>query len=243
MERCRENCQQNLQHSRCSGPFSALHGRPCLHDLISIIESNGGRYLEPEDFDKFWWIYRDQGHFNPLRIQDPATITQTRHSGSKRRRQQQNYGAGGTDREPTLSERIDSNHPATPPNSAASYPSDPQFVFGTQVDDEVLPFQALFFPSRSWGYTGQLPFSNTRSDAWIAGMYKFYYIYLSLKKHGVIVVCFLLKSRVRIAPLRSTCNGNVGCNVNAIVMETLNVTETLRQSLSVLMLKLTTKPS
>ncbi|GMF42847.1 unnamed protein product [Phytophthora fragariaefolia] len=136
-------------------------GRVCL---ISIIESYGGRYLVPEDFDKHWWIYRDQGHFNPLRIQDPATITRTRHSGTKRRRHQRNYGAGGIGRESTLSERIDANHLATPPNSAAFHPSDPQ-GFGSQVDDEVLPFQVPFVPSRSWGYVGQLPFSNTRSDA------------------------------------------------------------------------------
>ncbi|GMF32255.1 unnamed protein product [Phytophthora fragariaefolia] len=49
-------------------------------------------------------------------------------------------------------EKIDASIPATPPNSATSHPSDPQ-GFGTQVDDEVLPFQAPFVPSRLPGIT------------------------------------------------------------------------------------------
>ncbi|KAG3195447.1 hypothetical protein PC128_g8479 [Phytophthora cactorum] len=152
----------NIERSMCSGAFRAIHGRPCLHELISIIESNGQRHLVPEDFDKNSWIYRDQEGIAPPRIQEPATLTQNRNNGSKRRRRLRNYGAGGTGREPTLNERIDANHPATPPRSAAPPPTDPQ-VFGTQDEDEVLPFLEPFVPPRFWGYAGQLPFPN-RSD-------------------------------------------------------------------------------
>ncbi|KAE9193634.1 hypothetical protein PF002_g23845 [Phytophthora fragariae] len=154
----------NIERSTCSGVFRDVHGRPCLHELISIIESNGQRHLVPEDFDKHWWIYRDQEGISPSRIQDPATLTQNRNNGSKRRRRLRNYGDGGTGREPTLSERMDANNPSTSPRSAGPPYADPQ-VFGTQDGDEILSFQEPFIPSRFWGYSGHLPYSNSTDNA------------------------------------------------------------------------------
>jgi len=49
-----------LDRSECSGVFRAVHGRPCIHELMAITESNGERILQPSDFDLHWWINREQ---------------------------------------------------------------------------------------------------------------------------------------------------------------------------------------
>ncbi|ETP46814.1 hypothetical protein F442_07011 [Phytophthora nicotianae P10297] len=147
-----------IERSACSGEFRAVHGRPCLHELIAIIESNGRKYITPNDFDKHWWIYRNDGTA-PQRIQDPATLQQGRFKKSTRRMRLSNQGSTGTGRDPTYSERVDQNHSATPPSATQNAAQDPQ-VFGTQADDQVVPFESAFLPARSWGYAGREPYSE-----------------------------------------------------------------------------------
>eukprot|EP00644_Phytophthora_capsici_P006915 jgi/Phyca11/103421/e_gw1.8.315.1 len=118
-----------IEHSPCSGEFRVVHGRPCLHELIAIIESNGSKYLTPDHFDKHWWIYRDNWTA-PARIQDPATLQQSKAKKSARRTRLAYQGSTGTGRDPAYSERIDQNHPATPPRSTQEAPQDPR-IFGT----------------------------------------------------------------------------------------------------------------
>jgi len=154
----------NILRSACSGVFRAVHGRPCLHELISIIESNGQRHLAPEDFDKHWWIYRDQEGIAPTRIQDPATLIQNRNNGSARRRRLRNHGASGTGREPTLPERIDANDAATPPSFTSPAPSNPQ-IYGSQEGDSTVNFQQHFIPPRAWSYAGRYPFSDSTNQS------------------------------------------------------------------------------
>jgi hypothetical protein len=45
-----------LERSTCDGTFRRIHGRPCLHDLIAIIESNDEIRLTPQQFDVHWWL-------------------------------------------------------------------------------------------------------------------------------------------------------------------------------------------
>lgn len=64
------------RHARtvCSGLFRRCHGRPCLHELITIIESNGQLKLKPTDFDKHWWVRRDDPVILTQRLEEPAVI-------------------------------------------------------------------------------------------------------------------------------------------------------------------------
>ncbi|ETI36558.1 hypothetical protein F442_23215 [Phytophthora nicotianae P10297] len=52
-----------------------------------------------------------------------------------------------------------SNHPATPPRATRNAAQDPQ-VFGTQADDQVVPFEAAFLPAKPWGHAGRAPYSE-----------------------------------------------------------------------------------
>ncbi|KAG3178788.1 hypothetical protein PC128_g16242 [Phytophthora cactorum] len=142
-----------IERSPCSGKFCVVHGRPCVHEIIAIIESNGRLFLTPRHFDKHWWIYRDQDTA-PHRIQDPATIQQGKSQKSKRRMRLDNQGTTGTGRDPTLSERIDQNQSATPPHTTTQ-PSLDLHVFGTQDSDRIVQFESPFLPARAWGYAGR----------------------------------------------------------------------------------------
>ncbi|KAG2904872.1 hypothetical protein PC116_g9631 [Phytophthora cactorum] len=145
-----------IERSPCSGEFRVLHGRPCVHELIAIIKSNGRLFLTPRHFDKHWWIYRDQDTA-PHRIQDPATIQQGKSQKSKRRMRLANQGTTGTGRDPTLSERIDQNQPATPLHTTTQ-PSLDLHVFGTQDSDRIVQFELPFLPARAWGCAERAPY-------------------------------------------------------------------------------------
>ncbi|GMF50933.1 unnamed protein product [Phytophthora fragariaefolia] len=146
---------------------SDLASRTAIEALFQELKQNNFFYkfqVNPQTNEITHLIWANPSTTELFKLHHDVFVADGTHSGSKRKRHQRKYGAGGTGRELMLSETIDANHPATPPNSVASHPPDPH-VFATQVDDEVLPFQAPFVPSRSWGYAGQLPFSNTRSGA------------------------------------------------------------------------------
>lgn len=143
---------------------------------MKIIESNGVLRLNPDHFDPHWRIRRfDETSLTP-RIAEPATI-QTSSRRRPRRSHRANQGVSGTARDPVLSERIDRNHPATPPrawgrdtdavdgntdlpsfNSIFSFFNIYQAPASTlDIDQEAQTFQDVFTPARTWGYAGLRP--------------------------------------------------------------------------------------
>lgn len=106
---------KRAQRTVCSGSFRRVHGRPCVHELISMIEPNGNRVLKPEDFAQHWWIRRFDATVAQQRVYEPAVIETRRRSIVDSH--QRNHGANGTARDPTWSERVDRNHPAPPPRA------------------------------------------------------------------------------------------------------------------------------
>lgn len=109
---------KRLPRSSCSGSFRVVHGRPCLHELIAFVESNGRMKLRPDLFNRHWWIPRARDTYIP-RIEEPSIISRYSRSRSQRSSHttspRANQGVHGTGRAPIFAERMDSNHPAQPP--------------------------------------------------------------------------------------------------------------------------------
>jgi len=145
-----------IKKSACSGSFRRQHGRPCLHDLIEIVESNGSTRLAPENYSAHWWINREQERHLPARVQEPATIRTTRVSARRLTSHRSGDGLNSTRRDPIFSERVDRNNPATPPrirtdSSPGSLALPPLRIILTRST----VFHDNCVPARSWGYAGQ----------------------------------------------------------------------------------------
>eukprot|EP00644_Phytophthora_capsici_P007903 jgi/Phyca11/126525/e_gw1.63.198.1 len=151
-----------LDRGECSGVFRAVHGRPCIHELMEITASNGERILQPRDFDLHWWINREQASTIQPRIQGPAF-----NEGESMRRRQRRRSRRistlpyNTRRDPVFFERVDLNNPATPPASspdryqnAVTRVSVVNPVSTLPVADEQDPsvFHTSVVPPRFWGY-------------------------------------------------------------------------------------------
>lgn len=126
----------------CHNGFRTAHGRPCIHDLMDIIENDG--VLLPEHFHGHWWIDRENAPAEAReRILEPRVLPRQR----AKRKKQTGTGPNGTRREPLYSERVDKNHPASPPrpslphiqNDLSTMPPGPPQASSLQHD---LRFQA-----------------------------------------------------------------------------------------------------
>src|SRR6202041_2936969 len=88
--------------------FRTVHGYPCKHDLVDLIEKE--EVLKPEMFHKHWWL--DPGvtveDSRRVRILEPNAIRQKRMEARKLRRK-----GKSTQRVPSHFERVDKNHPAS----------------------------------------------------------------------------------------------------------------------------------
>jgi hypothetical protein len=157
---------KRLDRYQCFGVFRRVHGRPCLHELIAMVESNGQRTLVPQDFDLHWWINRHEAGALPTRIQEPsfdeepAGARRRRASLASRRSRALPYS---TRRDPVLLERVDRNHPADPPAfPGSSSQRDESLVTmlppSSSVERATVPENAAFqepnLHARYWGYAG-----------------------------------------------------------------------------------------
>jgi hypothetical protein len=96
----------------CTGTFRVVNGRPCVHELITIVRYNGTLKLLPTAYHAHWWIYRDRQQIWRPRIQDPVNLRRKRKNARSHR---SNHGASGTARDPVFAERVDLNNSARPP--------------------------------------------------------------------------------------------------------------------------------
>lgn len=153
----------------CSGASRSVNGRPCLHELIKMVDSRGSIMLTPAHFHTHWFIRQHTSHQESPRILEPATIVKKRKkpktADSKAHRRK--HGRFGTAREPTFSEMADlTNSSATfgstaptvlpPLSSIVQYEEDTVARGGTE-STAVLPFYQDIIPLRTWGYAGHRP--------------------------------------------------------------------------------------
>ncbi|ETM00042.1 hypothetical protein L917_03204 [Phytophthora nicotianae] len=139
----------NLDRSVCDGTFRRVHGRPCIHDLMAIIESDDPNVkLRPEQFDRHWWLPSAR-NCDTERVLEPATRRRGRRFNAQQRSHQTGYGAYSTRREPLGFEIIEQNL-AVERMHAAHVPS---FTELLQSEDTV-QYEQKFLPPRSWGYAG-----------------------------------------------------------------------------------------
>lgn len=108
------------ERSDCGGVLRRTWGLPCKHELMDILESGG--VLLPSHFDKHWWIDRERAPVQAeQRIREPTTLPRSRRRGHSRKNKT-GTGVHGTRREHLHSERVDRNHPASPPQPPATAP-------------------------------------------------------------------------------------------------------------------------
>lgn len=111
----------NKPRSQCTDVYTTVHGRPCKHCLMKLIEANPTGALQMEDFDHHWWIRRDPNSMpenERQRIRDFVVIQRNRSSNVLQGRR--GGGIRGTRREPIRAERQDRNHRASPPPQLSS---------------------------------------------------------------------------------------------------------------------------
>ena len=134
-----------IRRSDCDGVYRTVNGMPCVHELVAIIDSQGERMLRPEDYDKHWWIRHGQQSVPP-RVLAPAAVRHGHKKKQKRNDHRAGRGKNTTAREPTLSERLDRNNPATPPTA--------HLQDDTCLHDEDMVFFCDEMPPRRWGFAG-----------------------------------------------------------------------------------------
>jgi hypothetical protein len=149
-----------LDRDECTGVFRTVHGRPCVHELISVTEANGARILLPTDFALHWWINREQASATPARIQEPA-YNEDEVVRRRRQRRSRRSGIGGTRRDPVFFERVDLNNPATPPATRFREEQSleealtilpPVSALAEESVQDTSDFHEAFVPARFWGY-------------------------------------------------------------------------------------------
>ena len=105
-----------VEQPPCSHVFTRTMGLPCKHKLLAFIEDESS-VMDHTVFDPHWIIPGARYALDRPRLLEPQIRRQRRlnHVDNHRR----NQGMHGTAREPTLPERLDPNHPSTPPRTGA----------------------------------------------------------------------------------------------------------------------------
>ncbi|KAG3112471.1 hypothetical protein PI124_g21670 [Phytophthora idaei] len=135
-----------LERSHCDGVFRRTHGRPCIHDLIAIIESNGLKILEPTHFEKHWWL-PVQPSVVSVRVLGPAPLQKRRRLPEQPRPHSTGYGINSTRREPSGFELAGQDE-------LTSAPTTRTLSFQELLEQNEEDFEHAFLPPRSWGYAG-----------------------------------------------------------------------------------------
>ncbi|OWY94005.1 hypothetical protein PHMEG_00036394, partial [Phytophthora megakarya] len=97
---------QGLNRSMCDGRFRRIHGRPCLHELMAIIDSEGSQKLEPSHFDLHWWPPSAK-HTAQARILEPVPRRRRQKSLTNSVPHRAGYGVSSTRRDPSGFEIIE----------------------------------------------------------------------------------------------------------------------------------------
>ncbi|KAG2998814.1 hypothetical protein PC121_g20398 [Phytophthora cactorum] len=146
-----------LDRSTCSGTYRRIHGRPCLHDLMSLIDSDGQLKLEARHFDKHWWLppppSGETSGLLPTTLPTRLLEQQTLRRGQCRRRpssqslsHQAGSGINSSRRELSGFELVEQK-------AAASTMANHQVQSFQDLlnDDMPVTLEEAFLPPRSWG--------------------------------------------------------------------------------------------
>ncbi|EGZ12727.1 hypothetical protein PHYSODRAFT_404335, partial [Phytophthora sojae] len=138
---------RGITRSDCNGVYRRIHGRPCLHDLIAIIESAGALKLMPEHFDKHWWL-PGTASARASRVVGPAPREKRQRVEEHPRPHQAGHGIDST-REPSRFELVEKSLDTSRVGMAPLTMSYQELLH--QDDEE---FQQEFLRPRSWGHAG-----------------------------------------------------------------------------------------
>jgi hypothetical protein len=146
VEKAQEVLAGGARRTSCKGSFRRVHGRPCVHELLQILESRGRLRLRPAQYDSHWWVQPRDAHSHlSTRVLEPncdrqrATTRTPLSHGS-------NMGMHRTRRDFLWSERVDQNHPSRPLHC--------QGRVGYQ-DADLLQYEEVSRPARVYGYAGR----------------------------------------------------------------------------------------
>ncbi|OWY97609.1 hypothetical protein PHMEG_00031819 [Phytophthora megakarya] len=119
-----------IEATTCTGRFRRCYGRPCVHEMIRVYQSDYAKILQPTDFDSHWFI-RSNALESVGSISEPAIRTTKRRATSKQDSHQNGDGPNGTRRE------------------LSHFELDDDTTF-----EENLIYLDAFLPPRTWGYAG-----------------------------------------------------------------------------------------
>ena len=122
----RERNPQVLQPP-CSRRWRHTTGLPCKHELAAFLLDES-LVLSPSAFDAHWVIPGGQFAPDQPRLLDPQIRQKRRLKRVENHRHRRNEGIHGTARDPTRAERLDPNHPSTPPPNAPPLNATPGFI-------------------------------------------------------------------------------------------------------------------
>ena len=111
----RERGHRQIEQPPCSRRWRHTMGLPCKHELAAYVEDES-LVLDRSLFDPHWVIPGGQRALDEPRLLDPRIRLKRRLKRADNHRR--NEGIHGTAREPTRAERLDPNHPSTPPPNA-----------------------------------------------------------------------------------------------------------------------------
>jgi hypothetical protein len=99
----------------CSGVYTMATGLPCRHKLQQLISNS--KLLQLSDFHQHWWINRSQAPELPVSIRPMEPLVIKKRQQQPKTSHQKGHGKSGNRRDPSLFERVDLNHPASPPKA------------------------------------------------------------------------------------------------------------------------------
>jgi hypothetical protein len=111
----------------CHNSFRTAHGRPCVHELMDIIESDG--ILSPHRYHQHWWIDKEKAPTHARkRVLDTRGRSQENRTGT---------GENETRREPLDAGWVDRSHPTTAPLPSITPPHVRQELIAPRLPSRV----------------------------------------------------------------------------------------------------------
>lgn len=106
--RAREMVAKRLHRTACSGRSRRVQGRPCVHELVLLLEAGGRLKLTPWYFDSHWHIRL--GSVVEARVLEPAPPYERRFAVQRNIEHRASFGLNSVHRDPTYAEMVDMDH-------------------------------------------------------------------------------------------------------------------------------------
>jgi hypothetical protein len=153
LQRAEDMLLGRVPRTACKGAFRRVHGRPCVLELLEILQSRGMLRLLPGHFDRHWWVRPSEAVAYSPRVLEPS-LQRRRRVMDHPTPHATNHGMYSTRRDPIWSELTDMNHPASAALYGANFTGPDTTSVHAFAADEV-DFVGHHRPARYWGYVGQ----------------------------------------------------------------------------------------